>query len=103
MGATRPRSIRGHRDGVVLAVVVTPRASSDAIISVGDEAVRIRLTTPPVDGKANAALSRFLAAILNVPKSSVEIIAGRSGRRKTILVRTDQAAEIVATHLLERV
>ncbi len=83
---------RGYRlhDGKVgsaLAVRVTPRASRNQIVEVmADGTVRIRITAAPVDGEANAQLLAFLAEVLNVPKSRLEIVAGQTGRDKLISV-----------------
>jgi uncharacterized protein (TIGR00251 family) len=71
--------------GVALAVRVTPRARRNEVSAIlEDGTVKIRLTAPPVEGKANAALVRFLADILEIPESKVEIVAGQSGRDKLI-------------------
>jgi len=50
------------------------------------DAIRLRLTAPPVDGAANEALIRFLAASLNVPRAAVELVSGRTGRTKLVAV-----------------
>jgi uncharacterized protein (TIGR00251 family) len=51
-----------------------------------DGTVKIRLTSPPVDGKANRALIKFLAGLLDVKASQVEIVAGMTGRNKLIVI-----------------
>jgi uncharacterized protein (TIGR00251 family) len=67
--------------GAALAVRVTPRASKNRIVEVlGDGTVKIQLTAPPVDGEANAKLIAFLAAVLDISKSRIEIVAGATGR-----------------------
>jgi len=50
------------------------------------DAIRLRLTAPPVDGAANEALIRFLAARLKVSRSAVELVSGRTGRTKLVAV-----------------
>ena len=66
-----------ERDGsIVFAVRVTPRASRDAIEGEYQGALKVRLTAPPVEDRANDALRRFLAARLNVPVSAVRIVGG---------------------------
>lgn len=71
--------------GVALAVRVTPRARRNEVSEIlEDGTVKIRLTAPPVEGKANAALVHFLADILEIPESKIEIVAGQSGRDKLI-------------------
>jgi uncharacterized protein (TIGR00251 family) len=70
----------------VLAVQVTPRASRNEISGWQGDVLRVRLTAPPVDGAANAALIAVLAGVLDVPKSAITIVAGHSGRRKRVRV-----------------
>ncbi|HKR28338.1 MAG TPA: DUF167 domain-containing protein [Acidobacteriaceae bacterium] len=90
--------ISDTRDGVRFAVRVTPRASRTAITGLtGDEpdsALKIALHAPPVEGRANAALIEFLADLLHVRRSDIEIAAGAHARTKLILIRNHTAAEI---------
>jgi len=72
--------------GSILTVRVQPRASADAVADASPDQVRIRLRAPPVDGKANAALCRFLAATLDLPARAVSILAGETGRLKRVRV-----------------
>ena len=72
--------------GVRLRLRIQPRASREEIAGVAGEAIRIRLTAPPVDGAANEALVRFLAALLRVPRSAVELVSGQTGRTKLVAV-----------------
>jgi uncharacterized protein (TIGR00251 family) len=77
-----------EKDGVVsFAVRVQPRASRDEFAGEWQEGLKIRLTAPPVDDRANEALRRFLAASLKVPLSAVRIAAGERGRTKRVEVR----------------
>lgn len=75
-----------HPDGVIFAVRVTPRASRDAIEGEYQGALKVRLTAPPLDSRANDALRKFLAASLKVPVSAVKIIAGEKSRTKRVLI-----------------
>jgi uncharacterized protein (TIGR00251 family) len=63
------------------------------------DAIRLRLTAPPVDGAANEALIRFLAASLSVPRSAVELVSGRTGRTKLVAV-TGVSVEAVLQRLM---
>jgi len=72
--------------GVTFAVRVVPRASKKEIVGVHGDALKVRLTAPPVEGRANDALIAFLAQWLGVRKSQVEIVAGATSRRKMIRV-----------------
>jgi len=84
-----------EKDGVVsFAVRVQPRASRDEIAGEWQDGLKIRLTAPPVDDRANDALRRFLAASLKVPLSAVRIAAGERSRTKRVEVR-GVAAEAV--------
>jgi len=71
---------------VTFAVRVVPRASKNEITGIHGDALKIRLTAPPVEGRANEALIAFLAKRLGVRKSQVQIVAGATSRRKAIRV-----------------
>lgn len=75
-----------HPDGVSFAVRVTPRASRNAIEGEYRGALKVRLTAPPVDSRANDALRKLLASNLKVPASAVKIIAGEKSRTKRVLI-----------------
>ena len=72
--------------GVTFSIKVHPRAKKDAIVGVIGAALKVALTAPPVEGKANEACIRFFAKLLQVPRSSVTIAAGASSRSKVIRV-----------------
>lgn len=71
---------------VLIRVRVQPRASRTEIAGQHGDAIRIRITAPPVDGEANAELTRFLAKTLAVTRSAIRIRSGGSGRTKLIEV-----------------
>jgi uncharacterized protein (TIGR00251 family) len=79
-------AIKNSPNGITFAVRVHPRAKKNAIIGEVDDALKPALTDPPVDGKANEACIEFFAKLLNVPRSSVTIAAGRTSRSKAIRV-----------------
>ncbi len=79
---------------VTFMVKVVPRASKNEIAGVEGDAVKVRLNAPPVDGKANIALIKFLAETLGVSRAQVEIVSGETGRRKLVRVRG-----VVAEHV----
>jgi len=72
--------------GVRFTVKVHPRAKKNAITGELGDALKVSLTTPPVEGRANEACIEFFAKLLRVPRSSVTIASGRSGRNKVIRV-----------------
>jgi len=69
-----------------LRVHIQPRASADQIVGIQGDRLKIRITAPPVDGKANAHLIAFIAKVFGVPKSSVTIARGETGRTKTLSI-----------------
>ena len=71
-------------DGIVLALHIQPRASKTEVCGVQGEELRIRLTSPPVDGAANLLCREFLARLFRVPKSAVELVSGETSRHKRI-------------------
>ena len=74
-------------------VRVIPRASRNQIQGVLGDALKIRLQAPPVEGKANEALVRFLADILDLPARNISLLSGETGRNKRVLLKTlDEAA-----------
>jgi hypothetical protein len=79
-------AIRETDQGVAFAVKVHPRAKRDAITGEIGDAIKLSLTTPPVEGRANEACIEFFARLLKVPRSSVSIASGLSSRNKVIRV-----------------
>ncbi len=73
--------------GLTFAVKVVPRAKRDEIVGVEGEALKVRLNAPPVEGKANEALIKFLAARLGVKRADIEILRGETARHKLVRVR----------------
>jgi hypothetical protein len=88
--------IRETAQGATLQVRVHPRARKDAISGVVGDALKLSLTAPPVEGKANEACVRFLATVLGVPRSSITILAGSANRQKVVCVAGMGAAELQA-------
>ena len=98
-----PRNFHLHngKTGTALAIRVTPRASHNEIVEIlSDRTIRIRLKAPPVEGKANQALVEFLAGVLDVPISKIDIVAGLSGRDKLVSI-VDMDAETVHRIILQ--
>jgi len=80
--------------GATFAVKVHPRSKKNALTGEVGDALKVALTAPPVDGKANAACIEFFAKLLNVPRSSVTIASGQSSRNKVIRVSGISADEV---------
>jgi len=89
--------IRELPTGVAVKIRVQPRASRNAISGVIGDSLKVSLTSPPVDGKANGACIAFWAATLAVSKSRVSIASGLKGRNKIIVISgLNKAAFLVA-------
>lgn len=84
--------IQTTADGCVVKARVIPRASKNQIQGALGDALKIRLQAPPVDGKANEALVRFLAEILKWPARKISLLSGETGRTKRILLSGMKAA-----------
>ncbi len=81
-------------DGVTFAVKVHPRARKNAITGEFGNALKLSLTLPPVDGRANEACIEFFAKLLMVPRSSVTIASGQTSRQKVVRVSGLSAEEV---------
>ena len=87
---------RDDAGGVVLELLVQPRASRTRAVGEHDGRLKVQLAAPPVDGEANQALVQFLARALGVRKADVSIERGETGRRKTVRVAGVSAAQAAA-------
>jgi uncharacterized protein (TIGR00251 family) len=86
--------VHGTADGATFAVKVHPRAKKNAIIGEVGDALKVSLTSPPIDGRANDACIEFFAKLLKVPRSSVTIASGQTSRTKLIRVTGLSADEV---------
>ena len=76
------------KNGAVLAIWVRPKASRPGVGGLRDDALEVAVSAAPVDGSANRSVVKMLARALNVPPSSIEIVRGQRGRRKSVEFRT---------------
>jgi len=86
--------IEDGKNGVSFAVKVHPRAKKNAITGEVGDAVKLSLTTPPIEGRANQASVEFFRKLLKVPRSSVTIASGQASRNKVIRVSGLSAEEV---------
>jgi uncharacterized protein (TIGR00251 family) len=91
-----PGWLREIQGGVVLEVLVQPRASRTRIVGEHDGRLKIQLAAPPVEGEANTELVAFLAELLRVKKAAVTLMRGETGRRKTVRVDGVDVAAVLA-------
>jgi len=74
-------------DGMLLSLIVQPRASRNALVGIHHGKLKICLTSPPVDNQANEALCRFLAQAFEISKTHVQLLSGQTSRHKKVLLR----------------
>lgn len=88
-----------EKDGaVMLTVKVQPRASRNELAGVQGDCLRIRVTSPPVEGMANEKLCEFLAGLMGIGKQRVQVVAGRSARIKRVKI-SDVSPDVVREKL----
>jgi uncharacterized protein len=81
MSGVRVQAVAG---GVRVAVRVQPRASDNRVVGVHGDALKVRLSAPPVDGAANEALRELLSETFGIPVRAVTIVSGTGSRTKTV-------------------
>jgi uncharacterized protein (TIGR00251 family) len=75
-----------HEVAITLKIHLLPRASRDEICGLLGDAIKVKVTAPPIEGKANMALQRFIAKKLHLASSQVEIMAGKRSREKILRI-----------------
>ena len=86
--------------GIEFKVFIQPRSSKNMIVGLHDDAIKIKLTAPPVGGAANRMCIKYLAKCLKVPTSSIEIISGQNSRKKLLSIKyKNKTAAAEATEL----
>ena len=86
--------VRSHKKGVEINFQVLSRSSQSRIVGLHNDAVKIKLNKPPVDGQANAECCRVVAKYFGVSKTQVSVLRGASSRQKAILVQGVSVAEV---------
>ena len=86
-------------EGVRVKVFVKPRARKNAVVGTQGDAIKIQITSPPVEGAANRDLRKFLAKTLGVSPSRVEIVSGHTARQKTVRIMGVTPEEVHAVLL----
>jgi len=81
---------------ITLTLHIQPGAKKTEFAGLHGDALKIRLAAPPVDGKANEALLRFLAEVLDLPKSAVTLKSGHTSRRKVLEVTGSDPGRVSA-------
>lgn len=88
-------------EGIIVKLKISPNASKNEIIKTPD-GVKIKITSQPIDGKANRCLVEFLSKQFKIPKSSIEIIRGETSKEKTLLIKVfdDDKINLIKSCLL---
>ncbi|MCK5340508.1 MAG: YggU family protein [Desulfobulbaceae bacterium] len=87
--------------GIALTVHVQPKASRNRIIGLHGDALKISITAPPVEGKANKAIISFLAGLFHIPKSAITLKSGQQSRTKRFLlsrISPDEVRDIIDSY-----
>jgi len=84
-------------NGIILKVFIQPRSSKNMIAGLHGDALKIKLTAPPVDDAANKMCIKYLTKWLKVPKSSIEIVSGHKNRTKVLLLRYKNKSDDAGT------
>lgn len=92
--------IQESAKGISFAVKVHPRARKNAVTGTVGNALKLALTAPPVEGRANQAAIEFFAGLFNAPRSAIAIVSGEASRLKT--VRISGVAKEVVEQTLQR-
>ncbi len=83
-------------DGIIFNVYVQPRASRNELCGICGEELKLRLTSPPVEGSANKMCIQYLADVLGIAKSRVAIVRGEKSRHKTVKIHDITKEDLVA-------
>lgn len=99
----KKRHFHNGQMGSAITVRISPRSSRNEISEImTDGVIKIHLTAPPVEGQANKALIKFLASILGVPPTNIEIITGQKSRDKLVTIiglDTEEVKDRLMAHL----
>lgn len=83
-------------ENLILHCHVQPKAAHDEIVGVHGDRLKLRITAPPVDGKANEHIVKWFSKLFKVSKSDIEILQGELGRQKTLRIKQPQLIPVEA-------
>lgn len=83
----RAQGVTPHAQGCVISLTAVPRSPANRVEIDMSGSIRVRITAPPVDGAANARLIKYLAAVLDVPTSTLSVLSGAQARQKRVLAK----------------
>ncbi|MFZ7128136.1 MAG: DUF167 domain-containing protein [Desulfobacterales bacterium] len=83
------------KDGLIINVFIQPRSSRNQVAGLHGDALKLKITAPPVEGEANRQCLKFLAKALGLPKSALKIAGGDTSRSKRIFIRMDPGPDLI--------
>ena len=92
-------NIKPCKNGIQFSAAIQPRSSKNQVCGLHGESLKIRLTSPPVDGEANKMCVKFMAKTLDVSPSQVTIVSGQTGRNKIIRIEDMEIPEFLEKRL----
>ncbi|WP_025819874.1 DUF167 family protein YggU [Shewanella marina] len=79
-------AVEKQQDDLLISLYIQPKASRDQIVGIHGDELKVAITAPPVDGKANAHLTKYFSKAFKVPKGSIHILRGELGRHKQVKI-----------------
>lgn len=83
-------NIKEEKDGISIKVSVIPNSSKSFVAGILDGVLKIKLNSPPIEGRANKEVIEFLSKLLGIPKTSITILKGDKNKLKTLLLKGDR-------------
>jgi uncharacterized protein (TIGR00251 family) len=80
-------NLKEEKDGISLKITVVPNSAQTSIIGIIEGVVKIKLNSPPIEGKANKEVIEYFSRIINVPKTSIKILKGEKNKHKTLFIK----------------
>lgn len=82
-------SLKEEKNGISLKITVVPNSAQTYIVGIIEGVVKIKLNSPPIEGKANKEVIEYFSKIINVPKTSIKILKGEKNKHKTLFIKGD--------------
>lgn len=92
--------LKETKDGWTLKLKISPNSSKNEIIKCEDGSIKIKITAQPIENKANKALIEFLSKQCKIPKSSISILKGSTGKDKTLLFKVSDEKDLELLKML---
>lgn len=87
-------------DGILVSLYIQPKSSKNQVVGIHNGAFKLKIKAPPVDGAANKECIKFISKEIKIPKSSITIISGHTGRQKKVLIKNKKDQTLNNLHQL---